>query len=116
MAREYIWHPFPRCDSPDELKDAEQKQCFTDSEKERCHHVAGPMRAQVNPRISNRQSNKPVQPAAAPVKQSKIRRGDRVVHRMPRGKRWSRARAVEGIRKANNRFFKKGKKLWPGFL
>src|SRR6266446_3529047 len=116
MARKHIWHPFSRCDSPEYLKEAQQKQCFTNSEKERRHHVAGPMRAQVNSRISNRQSDKPVQPAAAPVKQSKIRCGDRVVYSVSRRKRWSRAGAIRGIRKPNDRFLEKGKKLWSGFL
>jgi hypothetical protein len=68
MAREHAGHPFPRHDSPSYLKEAEQEQCFTDSEKERRHYVGGPMRAQVNSRISNRKSNKPVQPATASVK------------------------------------------------
>src|SRR5262245_65250429 len=116
MPRKYIRHPLPRRRSPDQLKETEQKQCFTDSEKQRRHDVAEPVRAQVNSRISNRQSDKPVQPAAAPVKQSKIRCGDRVVYSVSRRKRWSRARAIRGIRKPNDRFFKKGKKLWPGFL
>jgi len=71
MARKHTWHPFPRQDSPDYLKDAKQKQSFTDSEKHRRRYVAGPMRAEVNSRISNRQSDKPAQPAAAPVKQVK---------------------------------------------
>src|SRR4029077_19338097 len=116
MARKDIWHPFPRSDSPDQFKEAEQKQCFTDSEKERRRHVGGPMRAQVNSRISNGKSDKPVQPAAAPVKQRTIRRGDRVVYSVSRWKRWSRAGAIRGIRKSNGRLLKKGKKLWPGFL
>src|SRR6476469_3494128 len=116
MARKDIWHPFPRSDSPDQFKEADQKQCFTDSEKERRHHVGGPMRAQVNSRISNRQSDKPVQPSAAPIKQSKIRRGDRVVYSVSRGKRWSRASAIGGIRRSNGRLLEKGKKVWPGDL
>src|SRR5258705_7056290 len=116
MPRKHIRHQFPRRQSPDKLKETEQKQCFTDSEKERRHHVGGPMRAQVNSRISNRQSDKPVQPAAAPVKQSTIRCGDRVVYSVSRRKRRSRASAIRGIRKPNDRFLKKGKKLWPGLL
>src|SRR5580765_2426100 len=116
MPRKHIRHQFPCRQSPDELKETEQKQCFTDSEKERRYHVAGPMRAQVNSRISNRQSDKPVQPAAAPVKESTIRCGDGVVYSVTRRKRWSRAGAIRGIRKSNGRLLKKGKKLWPGFL
>src|SRR6478736_1408097 len=116
MAGKDIWQPFPRSDSPDQFKEADQKQSFTDSEKERRRHVGGPMRAEVNSRISNGQSDKPVQPAAPPVKQSKIRRGDRVVYSVSRRKRWSRAGAIRGIRRSNDRLLKEGKKLWPGVL
>lgn len=116
MLREHIWHPFRRRDSPNQLKEGEQKQCFGDSEKERRHHVAGPMRAQVNSRISNRQSDKPVQPAAATVKQSKIRRGNCVVYSVPRWKRWSRAGPVGRIRKPNGRFLEQRQEFRTRFL
>ena len=116
MLREHIWHAIRRRDSPNQLKEGEQKQRFGDSEKERRHHVAGPMRAQVNSRISNRQSDKPVQPAAATVKQSKIRRDNCVVYSVPRWKRWSRAGPVGRIRKPNGRFLEQRQEFRTRFL
>src|SRR4030095_4653506 len=42
MACKDIWQPSPRRDSPNQLKNAEQKQCFSDPEKNCGHTVAGP--------------------------------------------------------------------------
>src|SRR5262249_58611392 len=93
-----------------------EEQCFTDSQKERGHHVAGPMRTQVNPRITNRRGDKPVEPAPAPVKQGKVCGSNGVVYNVSRRERSSRAGTIRGIGKLNDRFLEEGKELRTRFL
>src|SRR6266496_672559 len=50
MARKKSRHPFAAHDPPDQFKQAEQQERFTNAEKKRSDHIAGPMRAQINSR------------------------------------------------------------------
>jgi hypothetical protein len=73
------------------------------------------MCTEIDSRISDRQSDEPVKPAAAPVKQSQKRGDDGVVYDVTRGERWPRAGAIRKIGKANNRLAEQRKKLRTNF-
>src|SRR6476646_4022345 len=68
MTRKKLRHPFAGCAPPDQFEQAQQNERFTNAKKKRSDHVTGPMRAQINSRITDRCSDKPVEPATAPIK------------------------------------------------
>ena len=78
MLRKKPRHPFAGYAPPNQFKEAEQKERFTDAKKKRSDHIAGPVRAQINSRITDSRSDKPVEPAASPIKQRTVR-GDNCV-------------------------------------
>ena len=86
MARKKSRHPFAAHDPPDQFKQAEQQERFTNAKKKRSDHIAGPMRAQINSRVTNRCGDKPVEPAAPPIKQRAVRGDDRVGYHVARWK------------------------------
>src|SRR5206468_12293377 len=106
MARKDLRRPFSACAPPNQFKQAEQEQCFAACQKKRRDHVAGPMRTQIDSGIPNSQSDEPVKPAAASIKQHAKYGNHTVVHDVSRGERGSRSVAVGGIGKPNGRFFK----------
>src|SRR5206468_12953376 len=70
VASKELRHPFAACASPNQFEQAEEDQRFATCQKECRDHVARPMGPQVNSRIADGQSDKPVKRAAASVKQS----------------------------------------------
>src|SRR5215469_9537006 len=68
MARKKLRSQLPGRAPPNQFEQAEQEEYFAACQEECRDHVAGPMRAQVNSRITDGCSNEPVHPAPASIK------------------------------------------------
>ena len=81
-----VRRPFPRHRSPNPLEQSQHEQRFTSRQKPRREDVAGPMRPEINSRVTDGCGNNPVEPAAPPIKQRAIDSNYRVVRHMARWK------------------------------
>src|ERR1041385_1285087 len=78
MTRVRCGRPFRRDPSPKKFEPGEHEQGLAGREEEGCGHVARPMRAEINARISNERGDDPVKPAA-PIEKREAERYHGVV-------------------------------------
>src|SRR5581483_1174321 len=94
MARKEPRRPFTARLPPNQLVYGQQQERFTNYQKERGDHVAGPVRTQIDPGVANSCSDEPVEPAPASIKQRAKNSNDGVGGHVSRRKRRSRPVAI----------------------
>lgn len=79
MLLEKIREPLLSKSSPKQFERAEKEERFTGREKKGAEDIARPMCAQINPRIADGESEEPIEPTPAPIKQRAANGDDGVV-------------------------------------
>jgi len=106
-----LGRPFFGDPAPEQFQRAENEQGFADSQKQGRNDVARPMRSEINPRIPDGESQKPIKPAALAIEECATHGDDGVVCHVAGGKGWPRAIAITLIGISNRRPLEEGEKF-----